>query len=397
MESIKGLDELKAMCADDRCRRFVLEACPGIDAAASLTRFNTRIHPRDQMLLHSLQHHRDAGAAFSQYFAVARQQYASAMQIVRSVFGIDAGRVDLLDFACGYGRLLRYLTLALPPAQLWASELQSDAVAYVADAFGVQTITSHAEPELFQPGRSFDVIWVASLFSHLPERLFHAWLERLHALLTPRGVLCFSVRDAALLPSGDTLPPSGIVYLQHSENADLATDIYGTTYASEDFVRRAATRFAGTAPALYRLPRALANEQDIYVLAKDSQRNLSALHGFRRGPWGWLDQRMLCADGTLQLQGWAASLDDGEIDHVSVEVAGQSFRCTGGIARPDVAAAFGDARLGHAGWRFEHAFAVGTHATEIAVTVHSRRGEVSPLYIGSVRASGPGDAAESGV
>jgi len=391
MPSIEGLDELKALCEDDRCRRIVLETCPGIDAAASLARFNTQIHPRDQMLLHSLQHHHDAGAAFSQYFSIARQQYGSAQQILHRLFGADAARVDVLDFACGYGRLLRYLTLALPPAHLWASELQADAIAYVADAFGVQAIASHADPARFQPERSFDVIWVASLFSHLPEALFHAWLAKLHSLLTPRGVLCFSVRDAALLPAGETLPESGIVYLERSENADLATDIYGTTYASEPFVRRAAARAAGAAPALHRLRRALANEQDVYVLARDSQRDLSMLNGFRRGPWGWVDQRVLMASGTLRLQGWAASLDDGDVDHVRIEVGGQVFRCATGIARPDVSAAFDDERLGFAGWRFEHELGAGVHAADIAVTVHSQQGEVSPLYVGRVRAKGLGE------
>lgn len=384
MQPVEGLDELKAMCVDERCRRFVLDACPGIDAAASLARFNTQIHPRDQMLLHSLRHHRDAGAAFSQYFSIARQQYGSAQQILRLLFGADAERVDILDFACGYGRLLRFLTLAMPPAQLWASELQADALAYVADAFGVQTIASHADPARFQPTRTFDVIWVASLFSHLPETLFHAWLAKLHSLLTPRGVLCFSVRDAGLLPPGDTLPASGIVYLEHSENEDLATDIYGTTYASEDFVQRAAAVAAGVAPALHRLPKALANEQDVYVLAKDPRRDLSALSGFRRGPWGWVDQREVSASGTLQLQGWAASLDDGEIDHVRIDVGGRTFRCTTGIERPDVAAAFGDARLRRAGWRFAHELAAGERTADIAVAAHSKRGEVALLYVGVV-------------
>src|SRR5690606_36941997 len=44
-----------------------------------------KIHPDDQMLLHSLYHHRDANASVSQYYNVALQQYNAAQQILRAV------------------------------------------------------------------------------------------------------------------------------------------------------------------------------------------------------------------------------------------------------------------------------------------------------------------------
>ena len=112
-----------------------------------------------------------------------------------------------------------------------------DAVAFVRDALGVQALLSAADPAQFEPGRRFDLIWVASLFSHLPEALFHAWLARLAALLTPRGVLAFSVRD--LGHWSGAAPAQGFVYARESENADLDGDIYGTAYADADFVDHA--------------------------------------------------------------------------------------------------------------------------------------------------------------
>ena len=378
------LDELNAMCGDDRCRRIVLDHCPGIDPAAATGAFNARIHPRDQMLLHSLRHHRDAGAAFSQYFGIALQQYGSARQIMQILFGGAAGDIDVLDFACGYGRLLRFLGLAMPSSRIWASELQTDAVAFVEHAFGVQTFASKADPARFTPGRQFDFIWVASLFSHLPEPLFHAWLAKLISLLTPRGVLCFSVRDAALMPEGEARPASGIAYVQASENADLGTDIYGTTYADEAFVRRALRIATGDERPLRRLPRALANEQDLYVVAADLQRDLSGLAAFRRGPWGWLDRRDLSRSGELRLQGWAASLDDGTVESVEIDIDGRVHRCVTGIARPDVSTAFADARLAHAGWELRCALDAGVRAVRIAVSARTTRGESALLYVGIV-------------
>ena len=114
------LAEVRAMCTDAHWRRAILRHCADLDPGAALPRLRTDIHANDQMLVHSLRHHRDAGAAFSQYFAIALQQYAVARRIQRLVFGGRADAIDVLDFACGYGRLLRFLVLALPPGRIVA-------------------------------------------------------------------------------------------------------------------------------------------------------------------------------------------------------------------------------------------------------------------------------------
>jgi SAM-dependent methyltransferase len=375
------LAEVAAMCIDARCTDAVLAQCQGLQRPSA---FNARIHPGDQMLLHSLRHHQNAGAAFSQYFSIALQQYAAARQIAGILFGTNARDLEVLDFACGYGRLLRFLSLAMPPEQLWASELQEGALAFVGPMFGVHTLPSHANPAQFAPRRRFDLIWVASLFSHLPPTLFDAWLKRLLTCLTPRGVLCLSVRDVALLPQGSCVPESGLLYAGESENADLGADIYGTTYASEAYVRRAVRRAAGDSRSSYRLPRALANEQDLYVVAADPQRDLSDLCGFRHGAWGWVDRRSLSAQGILELEGWAASLDDGVIEDVEVHVDGRFFHAHPRIDRPDVVAAFGAPRLARSGWRFETKVQSDIREVFIVVSARTSCDERTLLYVGTV-------------
>lgn len=375
------LAQIDRMCADAYYRRLVLGFCDGIDATEA-ARFNGTIHPGDQMLLHSLREYRDAGAAFAQYFNVASQQHAAARQVMRAAFG-DETEIDVLDFACGYGRLLRFLSLSIGPSRIWASDIQADATAFVGSAFGVHTLPSHADPARFEPGRRFDFIWVASLFSHLPQALFRAWLARLIALLTPRGVLCFSVRDAALLPGRDALPDSGLAYAAESENAGLATEIYGTAYASERFVRGALHAATRDDQPYVRLPRALANEQDLYVVAADPRRDLAPLRAFRRGAWGWVDVRSLSGDGSLSLQGWAASLDDGSVEEVEIEVDGVRYACRTSVERPDVAAAFGDDRLARSGWSFRCDLDV--RSARVAVSARTARGEGALLYAGAIR------------
>lgn len=373
--------DAEALCLSPQLRALLNERWPELGRRGQGGALQLRIHPADQMLLHSLRHHRDANAAVSQYVNVALQQYQAARQILDALLPPGDGPLAVLDFACGFGRLLRLLSCCDRELVLSASEIQDEALAFVAGTFGVQPLPSSLQPEAFQPGERFDFIWVASLFSHLPEGLFHRWLKRLVGLLTPRGVLCFSVHDQALVPRGDVLPPGGLLFRPHSENADLDAEAYGTTYVSEAFVRQAVAGAAGDDRPAWRIAKGLAHEQDIYVVAADPGRNLSVLQGFRRGAWGWVDERRVEAQ-TLVLSGWAASIDDGALPAVTVRVDGRTHDCATGIRRRDVRDAFGDDRLIDAGWSWRMPLPADAAQPWVEVLATTARGECALLYAG---------------
>ena len=157
----------------------------GVSNSAT-TEVGTHIHPECQMLAHSLRAHQDAALSVSQYFAIALQQYHTAAEVIRRLER-SCPAPNILDFACGYGRLLNLLIHSVPRERIWASEIQADAVAFAVRHFGVQGLQSTARPEDFEPERQFDLIWVVSLFSHLPPGLFERWLKRLTALAALRG------------------------------------------------------------------------------------------------------------------------------------------------------------------------------------------------------------------
>ncbi|NWG73792.1 MAG: class I SAM-dependent methyltransferase, partial [Rubrivivax sp.] len=385
--------EAHALCADERFAALLRAYWPEFFPPTGRGTLVTRIHADDQMLLHSLRHHRDAGAAVSQYYNVALQQYQAARQIVDATFPPAGDRVALLDFACGFGRLLRFLVCCDRDLELTASEIQDDALRFVADTFGVPTVRSSMQPEAFDPGRRFDVIWVASLFSHLPQALFQRWLARLHALLTPRGVLCFSVHGDALVPPGDVMPAHGLLFKPQSENPDLDAQDYGTAYVTEAFVRGAVARAAGDGLPVHRLPKALAHEQDVYVVAAGRGRDLSGLSTFRRGPWGWVDEHRVVG-GALVLRGWAASIDDGALPAVTIRIDGDPHTCPTGDSRPDVRDAFADDRLATSGWALRLPSAPERPRPWVEVTAHTERGETALLYAGwpGGRPSSPGAA-----
>jgi SAM-dependent methyltransferase len=309
----------------------------------------TDLHPHCQMLSHSLRHLGDAGLSVTQYFSIALQQFHAAEQIIRR-HPVKREKLTFLDFACGYGRLLNFLVHSLPRDNVQAAEIMPEAVRHVQKRHGIKAWQSTEAPEDFQPGQRYDMIWVASLFSHLPEELFVRWLRRLHELLSDDGILCFTVHDEALLPADMQLPDSGMLYIEGSENADLSPTIYGTSFVNERFVRHALERALGNDCHYRRFPRLIAYEQDVYMIGRDRRQTPATMSELRHGLRGWVDGCRIDADGIVHLHGWAASMDGDDIEGVEITLGGQSRIIRTGEPRPEVARVLGKPELADCGW-----------------------------------------------
>jgi SAM-dependent methyltransferase len=101
---------------------------------------------------------------------------------------------SLLDFACGYGRVLRYFRAAFPEARLVACDISNDAVDFCAQEFGAVPVYSDEDPAAIDLPGPFDVIWVGSLFTHVPEVRWVGFLDLLESVLSPEGLLVFTVQ-----------------------------------------------------------------------------------------------------------------------------------------------------------------------------------------------------------
>lgn len=344
---------------------------------------NLKIHPNDQMLTYSLSHFQSTGAALSQYFGVALQQHKAAEQIISALFP-SRDDFSVLDFACGYGRMLRFLAKSVGPGRIWASDIQSDAVDFVVGEFGVNGIYSDVDPDKFKTDKKFDFIWVASLFSHLPGPTFNQWLAKLREALSPRGVICFSVHDEVLLAANQKMGDSGIAFASESENSELAKDAYGTTHVTEAYVRGAVELAFGALHPYFRVKRGLAYQQDLYIVAKDKARDLSVLDAFRWGPWGWVDVKSILSSGDMNLSGWATSFDQGGVESVSVFYDGKEVNCKMMVVRADVEDVFKDSRLHHSGWETVCPLRPGTQGSTVEILANGRNGERALLYAGPI-------------
>jgi SAM-dependent methyltransferase len=258
----------------------------------------------------------------------------------------------VLDFAAGYGRSTRFLAALLPTNRIWASEILPEAVSFQQTEYGVNALQSSREPADFQCDVSFDLIFVSSLFSHLPERTWGAWLERLHSLLAPSGVLVFSALDETLVTPPHQVPANGLLFLPVNEADSWDVEDYGTAFVSEAFVSRTIKERLAC-DTYVRLPRSLNFHQDLYIVRESG--HLSEPRRFWRGPNGGVHDLnpVDIRKGTFQATGWAVDMDGGPSPDVVVKVGmTQCSEVRPTIDRPDVTNIFypGDEGLVPSEW-----------------------------------------------
>lgn len=220
------------------------------------------------------------GAAFYRYVESALRTFEVYRQLANHLGGLEA--MDrVLDFGSGYGRLTRVLSQRIDPSRLWVSDIYKDAVAWQKATFGVQGIDSVPDPDDFALDDQFSIVFSASVFSQLPDGLFQRWLARLYRLVAPRGLLAFSVHGAEFAPQGQEISQAGIGYAHWSESDTLDTAIYGMSYVTQEYVRRAVAQACGegAARSLRVFPRALFESQDLYVVG-GAERDLAGLDLF---------------------------------------------------------------------------------------------------------------------
>jgi hypothetical protein len=256
-------------------------------------------HPDDEMLRYSVAAsggHEEAGLRL--YLDKGRQIAECVLALGDLAFP-EAGSGALLDFASGFGRSTRFLVTALPAKCVTVSDVQRAGLAYQAATFGVRTLDSTLDPELFRPEASFDLVFAASFFSHVPPARFAPWLRRLAALCRDDGLVAFST----LPVSGDQMALGGqVVHVPESESAVLTPEDYGTTWVSDRFVSDALAEARRAGDRLEVVRRGLCARQDLWVLRR-GRAAVASLAGLPRHPAGQVD-RVASEERDLVVEGW---------------------------------------------------------------------------------------------
>ncbi|MEG4987982.1 methyltransferase [Microcoleus sp. BR0-C5] len=314
--------------------------------------FKLNICEDDEMYLFSLNNVKDdRDRALVRYYSIGRRILDTVKQVVEWHFGSFENVPSFLDFACGYGRFTRFLIQEIPPERIWVSDIYANAVKFQTEYLGVNGIVSTGKPENYLIDRKFDCILANSFFSHMPERTFTSWLQNLYDLLTPNGILMFSVHDECLRSPHIEMPANGILFSAQSESQSLDKEEYGTTYVTEKFVRECVDRVSGGKAFVHRIKKGICRFQDLYVVTNELVRDFSELK-FHHHPEGYIDVAAFTNKENLYLEGWVADVNlDGRIEELQVLVNGEVVqRCEPFYNRPDVAGYFENNGALQSGW-----------------------------------------------
>lgn len=99
---------------------------------------------------------------------------------------------NVLDFACGWGRVMRTIKAAFPDARLTACDIQPGQVDFCAEAFGATGVYSDVDPAKLRFDDRFDVIWSGSLMTHVDQGRWPGFLRVWESHLAEHGVLVFT-------------------------------------------------------------------------------------------------------------------------------------------------------------------------------------------------------------
>lgn len=115
----------------------------------------------------------------------------------------------VLDLPCGHGRVLRHLVKLFPRAAFDVCDLDLDGARFCSREFGATIVPAKLDLTAVEFPTRYDLIWVGSLFTHLPEATVQRYLEHLAEQLTPTGIIVatfhgrWSERMQTLIPYTD--------------------------------------------------------------------------------------------------------------------------------------------------------------------------------------------------
>lgn len=230
---------------------------------------NCEIHPNDE-IFRFFYHHPSSGNPVRDYLADGWRTLSELMVLLEWVDRPLMRTGSFLEFACGYGRFTRHLARFLDGRRIHAADVMPGSAAFVRERFGVLAFDSSSDPGALELPGTFDVVFVLSLFSHLPATTWRRWLARLFEGVAPDGVLVFSTHGAGFAARhGVPLDSSGYHFIASSESDSLDGHEYGTTFTSEAFVRDAVAGLPGARVAYFRADHFWSG-QDAWVVARDA-------------------------------------------------------------------------------------------------------------------------------
>ncbi len=111
-----------------------------------------------------------------------------------------AESVQVLDYGCGWGRIIRFFLRNVDHNNLYGCDCYPEAIEIAKrhNRWCTFEVVGPFPPTRFQPNK-FDLIYLYSVFSHLSEDLHLALLQEFHRVLKPGGILIATTRTRGFI------------------------------------------------------------------------------------------------------------------------------------------------------------------------------------------------------
>ena len=121
-------------------------------------------------------------------------------QLVKELAEKHAGKLKnldgILDYGCGWGRILRFFLKDIEPDKLWGIDCAPQAVEICKQTLpGTNISLVEPKPPSLLPSKHFDIIYSNSVFSHLNEEFHLMWLNEFARIIKPGGLVILTTWD----------------------------------------------------------------------------------------------------------------------------------------------------------------------------------------------------------
>ena len=124
------------------------------------------------------------------YFAAGRDALR-AVRLAMLAVGLEKAE-NILDFASGGGRALRWFKAAFPDAALTACDIVPHQVDFCTKEFGATGVVSHGSADELPLEGPFDLIWCGSLLTHVDDAMWTKVLSLFNRVAAHGGVIVFT-------------------------------------------------------------------------------------------------------------------------------------------------------------------------------------------------------------
>lgn len=196
---------------------------------------NCRIDPRDD-IFRFFANHEIAKNPIREYLSDGWRTLSELMLILEAVDRPLLKTGSVLEFAAGFGRFTRHLAKVLP-GRVTCADVMPGSPAFLREQFGVGAFESEHEPEQVVFPAQYDLVFVLSMFTHLPPHMWSPWLKALRRAVKPGGLLVFSVHNEEVAGEiGVSFGDDGTHFIASSESPSIDAQTYGTTFTTRRFV-----------------------------------------------------------------------------------------------------------------------------------------------------------------